>query len=242
MEENSALPPGQKDLIRMAFKKSLPVLFGYVFLGIAFGIVAEEAGLDLIWIALMSLIVFAGSMQFVMVPLLAAGVSPVTMAVTALFVNSRHLFYGLSFVESFKKIRHRWYMIFALTDETYSVLCGCKNEDPEEKYRDSWFWIALMDQIYWVIGSLAGAVLGTALPVDFSGIEFSMTALFVVILMEQVLGNKRAAGPAAAAGLAVGTVCLLVFGTANFLLPSLLITVMILAVWTGLAGGKEASA
>ncbi len=232
----------KKKIIAYAFKKSLPVMFGYIFLGIAFGIVAEEAGLSAGWVILMSLIVYAGSMQFVMVPLLASGVSPVTMAVTALFVNSRHLFYGLSFVESFKKMRHQWYMIFALTDETYSVLCGCRNEDPEEKHRDSWFWISLMDQTYWLTGSLVGVLLGSALPVDFSGIDFSMTALFVVILMEQILSNKKTAGPAALVGLVSGAVCLLCFGSDNFLLPALLITVTILSIWTGMNRRREAAA
>ncbi|MDO4490954.1 MAG: AzlC family ABC transporter permease [Lachnospiraceae bacterium] len=226
-------------LFKMAFLKSLPVLCGYVFLGIAFGIMAEEAGLAFGWILMMSLIVYAGSMQFVMVPLLVGAVSPVTMALTALFVNGRHIFYGISFVESFKKLRHRWYMIFALTDETYSVLCGCKNEDPGERNRDSWFWIALMDQSYWVLGSVIGALLGAALPVDFTGIDFSMTALFIVILLEQILGNKRVAGTSAAIGLVVGIICLLVFGTSSFLLPALLISVMLLSVWTGVAERRE---
>ncbi|MCQ2509589.1 MAG: AzlC family ABC transporter permease [Lachnospiraceae bacterium] len=230
---------GKAELLRMAFLKSLPVMCGYVFLGIAFGIMAEEAGLAFGWVLLMSLIIFAGSMQFVMVPLLVGAVSPITMALTALFVNGRHIFYGVSFVESFKKMKHRWYMIFALTDETYSVLCGCKNEDPEEKKRDAWFWIALMDQSYWVLGSVVGALLGAALPFDFTGIDFSMTALFVVILMEQILGNKRIAGPAALIGLVVGTISLFIFGTSGFLLPALLVSVMILSVWTGVSGRKE---
>lgn len=233
---------GKKGLLKMAFLKSLPVMCGYVFLGIAFGIMAEEAGLAFGWVLLMSLIVFAGSMQFVMVPMLVGAVSPVTMALTALFVNGRHIFYGVSFVESFKKLKHRWYMIFSLTDETYSVLCGCKNEDQEEKKRDGWFWIALMDHSYWVFGSVVGALLGAALPFDFTGIDFCMTALFIVILIEQVLGNKKISGPAALIGLVVGTASLLVFGVSNFLLPALLVSVMILSVWTGISGKEEKKA
>lgn len=232
----------KSELLRMAFLKSLPVMCGYVFLGIAFGIMAVEAGLNLFWVLLMSVIVFAGSMQFVMVPLLMGAVSPITMAVTALFVNSRHIFYGISFIESFKKMKSRWYMIFALTDETYSVLCGCKNEDPEEKNRAAWFWITLMDHSYWICGSVIGALLGAALPFDFTGIDFSMTALFIVILMEQVLSNKKLAGPAALIGLVIGTISLFIFGTDKFLLPALLVTVMILAVWTGASKSKEEKA
>ena len=129
----------KKELIKYAFVKSLPVMAGYIFLGIAFGILLSQAGYNFIWAFFMSLFVFAGSMQFAMVPLMAAGATPVVMAITALFVNSRHIFYGLSFIEAFKKLKGRPYLIFALTDETYSVLCGCKNEDPLEEKSKSWF-------------------------------------------------------------------------------------------------------
>lgn len=204
-------------------------MFGYVFLGIAFGIVASEAGYNVIWAFFMSVIVFAGSMQFVMVPLMASAVSPAAMALTALFVNFRHIFYGFSFVESFRKMKQRLYMIFSLSDETYSVLCGCRNEDPEETMRDAWFLIAFFDQCYWVTGSVIGAILGQALPFDFTGIDFSMTALFVVILIEQILSDPKRTYPAALAGLIVSAFCVAVFGTENFLVPSLLITVLFTA-------------
>ena len=99
--------------------------------------------------------------------------SPLTVAVKTLFVNSRHIFYGLSFIESFKKMKTQLYMIFSLSDETYSVLCSCKNEDPEEKNRPTWFLINLFDQSYWIIGSVIGALLGQVLPFDFTGIDKS---------------------------------------------------------------------
>ena len=215
-----------------AFVKSIPVMCGYIFLGIAFGILLQEAGYNWIWAFFMSLLVFAGSMQFVMVPLLVSCVSPLTMAVTALFVNCRHIFYGISFVESFKKMKQKIYMIFSLTDETYSVLCSCKNEDPEEKHRDSWFLIAAINHSYWVIGSVLGAWLGDILPFDFTGIDFSMTALFIVILLEQVLGAKVQTKTAAAFGLVIATVCLFIFGADRFLLPSMLLTVLVLSVYS----------
>ena len=217
--------------IRYAFLHSLPVMFGYVFLGIAFGIVLEEAGYNFLWALAISVFVFAGSMQFVLVPLLATAASPLTVAFTTLFVNSRHLFYGLSFIESFKKMKPRLYMIFSLTDETYSVLCGCRNEDPEEKLRDdTWFLIAIFDQSYWVIGSVIGAILGQVLPIDFTGIDFSMTALFTVILVDQVMSNPKATRFAACAGLIISALCVLILGPSRFLLPALLITVLIVAL------------
>jgi len=221
-----------KKRLKYAFPKTIPVMCGYIFLGIAWGIVLAEAGYNFIWAFFISSFVFAGSMQFTMVPLMVAGVSPVTMAVTTLFVNSRHLFYGLSFVESFKKIKQMPYMIFGLSDETYSVLCGCKNEDPEEKNRDSWFYITMLDQSYWIIGSVIGALLGEYLPIDFTGIDFAMTALFVVILLEQVLSNPKKNIAVAIAGAVATIVCLFIFGMESFLLPSLLITVTFVFVFS----------
>lgn len=212
---------------KYAFNKSLPVMFGYVFLGIAFGIVAHNAGFGVLWAFAMSVAVFAGSMQFVLVPLLASGASILTVIVTTLFVNSRHMFYGLSFVDSFRQLKSRLYMVFSLSDETYSVLCSCRSDDPKEEKRSSWPVIALLDQSYWVIGSVIGTLLGRALPIDFTGIDFSMTALFVVILLEQLLADRRAALPAVLSGLFSGILCLLLFGADNFLLPSLIITVLL---------------
>ena len=119
-----------KKYIKYAFSRTLPVLFGYIFLGIAFGIVLQQAGFNFIWAFCISLFLYAGSMQFVLVPLLASAASPLTVAVTTLFVNSRHVFYGLSFIESFKKMKTQLYMIFSLSDETYSVLCSCKTDQP----------------------------------------------------------------------------------------------------------------
>lgn len=220
----------KKEVFRYALIKSLPVMAGYLFLGTAFGIVLTEAGYNVWWALLMSSLVFAGSMQFVMVPMMVAAVSPLTMAITALFVNSRHLFYGLSFIESYKKMKTRPYMIFSLTDETYSVLCGCKTEDPEESHRSSWFLISLMDQMYWIIGSVFGSLLGQVLPFDMTGIDFSMTALFVVILIEQVLSMPSRKWFAAVCGLVTGVICLLILGSDKFLLPALLITVFFTAV------------
>lgn len=222
-----------KNKIQYAFIKSLPVLFGYVFLGIAYGIVLQQAGYNALWALGISSFVFAGSAQFVLVPMMAAGTSLITVAITILFVNSRHLFYGLSFTESFSKLKSKPYMIFSLTDETYSVFCGCRNEDPEEKMRDTWPLIAFFDQGYWVLGSVVGALLGEVLPFDMTGIDFSMTALFVVILVDQVRNNLKSAGKVALSSIIIAVICLFVFGTGNFLLPTLIISVLVVFVLTG---------
>lgn len=208
--------------MKSAFFKSLPVLCGYVFLGIAFGILLEQAGYNALWAFFISLFVYAGSFQFVLVPLLASGASLVTAAVTALFVNSRHIFYGLSFLKFFRAMGKRFpYMVFSLTDETYSVLCSCR----EEENTGEWFLIALFNHCYWIAGSVIGAVAGQLIPFDFTGIDFSMTALFAVILLNQILDAKRDTRLCALGGLLSGVVCLLLFSPDRFLLPALLLAV-----------------
>ncbi|MCF0160097.1 MAG: AzlC family ABC transporter permease, partial [Bacteroidaceae bacterium] len=159
-------------------------------------------------------------------------VTIITAALTTLLVNARHLFYGISFVDAYRKMKTRPYMIFSLTDETYSVLCGCKNEDPQETHRDAWFWISILHQSYWILGSVLGALLGQMLPIDFTGIDFAMTALFVVILLEQIWSDPAYATFPAVCGLIMGLVSLIIFGADKFLLPALIVTVLIVTVKT----------
>lgn len=218
-----------KKNLRFAFFKSIPVMCGYIFLGIAFGILLQTAGYNALWALAISAFVYAGSMQFVMVPMLLGNVSLWTMALTTVLVNSRHIFYGLTFVESFQKMKTKIYMIFSLSDETYSVLCACKNMDPDEKHRDAWFFISALDQLYWIAGSVIGAILGQTLPIDFSGIDFAMTALFVVILIEQILGKAVQTKVAALTGGVVSLISLVILGANRFLMPALLVTVFILS-------------
>lgn len=202
-----------------AAMSSVPVLFGYVFLGIAFGILLQKSGYSWRWALASSLFVYAGSMQFLLVTLFSQGASLLYTAVMTFFVNGRHLFYGLSFVEKYRDCgKLRPYLIFSLTDETYSVLCGCKIPEGMDRRR-VWFFISLLDQCYWILGSVAGTLLGQALPFNTQGIEFSMTALFVVILTEQ--WREREARFSAAVGLVSSSACLLLLGSDRFLLPAL---------------------
>ncbi len=216
----------QKKTLLFAFKKSLPILFGYVFMGIAFGIMLNQAGYTWQWALLISTLVYAGSMQFVLVSFLAAGTALPTVALMTLLVNFRHVFYGLSFLSAFKKMGKKYYyMIFSLTDETYSVLCNCKYPKGVNR-KDANFCIALFNQCYWVLGSVLGALIGQILPFDTAGIEFSMTALFLVIFMDQWKTYKNHLP--ALIGLGISAVSLVVFGMDNFLLPALLVTVLVL--------------
>ena len=232
-----------RQTVRFAFYKTIPVLLGYLFLGLAFGLLLQEAGYSFWWALLSSGIVYAGSIQFVLVEFLSGGTGLLTVAVMTLLINSRHAFYGLSFVEKFRKMKTYPYMIFSLTDETYSLLCSLKvPEGIDEK--KAMFLIALFDQLYWVAGSVLGAALGQVLPFDMKGIDFAMTALFVTIFVDQ--WREAKSHLPAIVGLCSAAVCLLIFGGSNFILPSLIITVGILMALKGrletsLSGKAEAS-
>lgn len=211
---------------RFAFRQSLGVLFGYVFLGTAFGILLRQAGFGALWSLAFSGLVYAGSLQFVLAGFLAAPTALPTVALMSLFINARHLFYGLSFIERFRSMgKKRPYMIFSLTDETYSVLCGMDEVPAGVDKNGAMFLVALLDQLYWVAGSLLGTFAG-GLPLDFTGIDFSMTALFLVIFLEQWRGAKSHLP--ALLGLGCGAVFLLALGPDNFLLPALCTTVAVL--------------
>lgn len=210
---------------RRALKLSLPVLAGYVVLGIAFGATLAQAGYGPAWALLISTTVYAGSLQFVMVPLMASGASLVTVALTALMVNARHVFYGLSFVERFSGLgRLRPYLIFSLTDETYSVFCGMD----EHESGGVMVRVAAYDQLYWIAGSVAGALMAQGLPFDLTGIDFSMTALFAVICVERAMNHADRLPMALGAVISVGA--LLLLGPDAFLAPALAATALALTV------------
>ena len=159
-------------------------MIGYVFLGMAFGILCEQQGYSALWAFFMSFFVYAGSMQFVMLTFFHSGFHLLEAAIVTLTVNARQLFYGLSFLDVFSRMgKKKWYMIFSLTDETYSLLCAIPDQKAEHG-KKLMFFISLFDQCYWVIGSVIGAVLGSLLNFDTTGIDFAMTALFTVIFVD----------------------------------------------------------
>lgn len=168
-----------------AFPVTLPVLMGYLSIGIAFGLMLERIGYNFIWAFFMSLTIYAGSGQYLGVELLATGAVLADVALLTLLINFRHLVYGLSMLEKFRGMGWRkLYMMFSLTDETYALLSGVQapvGVDPKRFY----FCVALLDHSYWILGSVIGAVAGALLPLDITGIDFAMTALFIVIAVEQ---------------------------------------------------------
>ena len=206
-----------------AFRLTIPVMCGYLFLGTAFGATLAQAGFGPVWALMMSGLVYAGSLQFVMVPLMASGTALATVALTALMVNARHLFYGVSYIDRFRRMGLlRPYMIFSLTDETYSVFCSLPGEESDGVM----LRVALYDQLYWVAGSVIGAALAQQLPFDLTGIDFSMTALFIVICVERVL-SKADRLPAAVGG-GCALLFLLLLGPDRFLAPALAATAVLL--------------
>lgn len=226
----------KKSAIHTAFLDTIPVLTGYVFLGFGFGILLHQSGYGVLWAAAMSLFIYAGSMQYVAVSLLAGGAGLLTAALTTVVVNARHLFYGISMVDAYKDAgRKKPYMIFALTDETYSLVS--RNQVPEGMDRHTYcFLVSLFDQIYWVAGSVMGSLAGTLLPINYEGIEFVLTALFVTIFVEQWLSTRNHVP--ALIGVAATVVCLLVFGRDVFLIPSMVLIAVLLTV-TQKTGRRE---
>ena len=216
---------------RQAFYRSIPVLAGYVVLSIGFGILMRDAGYGLLWTAAMSLLIYAGSMQYVGVGLLAGGASVLTAAITTVMVNARHLFYSISMIDTYKRAgKYKPYLLFALTDETYSLLCDGKVPDGAEPelFR---FLVSLFNQCYWVAGSLIGNLLGEVLPFSTRGIEFSMTALFVASFTEQWLTTKDHVP--AITGLLGTLACLVAFGPERFLIPAMLLITLVLLLLRG---------
>ena len=206
-----------------AVKLTIPVMCGYLFLGTAFGATLAQAGFGPVWALMMSGLVYAGSLQFVMVPLMASGAALATVALTALMVNARHLFYGVSYIDRFRRMGwRRPYMIFSLTDETYSVFCSLGGEESDGVM----LRVSLYDHLYWITGSVIGAALARQLPFDLTGVDFSMTALFIVICLERAL-SKADRMPVAVGG-ACALLFLLLLGPDRFLAPALAATALVL--------------
>ena len=216
-----------KETLKYSFLASLPVMAGYIVLGIAFGLMMYDKGYSFWWCILMSVTIYGGSMQYVGVGLLTGGVSLATAALTTLMVNARHLFYGISMVDAYKGTgKRKPYLIFALTDETFSLV---SQGAPEHVERNRYFFlVSLLNQCYWVVGSVLGALAGK-LPMDFTGIDFALTALFITIFVEQWLTTKNHFP--ALVGVISAIVCLIVFGADGFLIPTMILIAAILVIY-----------
>lgn len=220
----------KKQALRTVFLDTVPVLTGYLFLGAGFGILlAEQTGKGVLWAFLMGLFVFAGSGQYLAVSLLASGASLVSAAIATLLVNARHIFYGISLIDTYKGSgKKKPYMIFALTDETYTLVT--QNQPPEGMSRHQYcFLVSLLDHIYWILGCTLGNIAGSLIPISFEGVEFVLTALFVTMFVEQWLSTKNHAS--ALIGVASTALCLALFGKDIFLIPSMVLIALLLTVF-----------
>ena len=203
------------NVLRYVIRDTLPVLTGYLALGMGFGVLMQTNGYGILLPIMMSIFIFSGSMQYAAVGLLTSGASMLTVALTTLVVNARYFFYGISMAKPYRKTgAAKPYLIFALTDETYSLVCS------GEKDLRYCLLVSLFDHIYWITGTLLGTLLSSAVTFNSRGIEFAQTALFLTVFTEQWLNTKNHIP--AVTGVALTVLCVLAFGSGNFLIPAML--------------------
>lgn len=224
--------------IKEAFIASIPVMMGYIVLGIAFGMLLESKGYNFLYALLMSAFIYAGSMQFVAINLLSASASFLNAAIMTLLINARHLVYGLSMIKKFEGMgKLKPYMIFSLTDETYSLLVGTQTpQECSEKYY--YFFISFFNQCYWIMGSVVGALIGSMISINTTGLDFAMTALFVVIVLEQYLSSDKHIYTYIGFVISIG--CLIIFGSESFIIPAMIGIIISLLIMYQKGGNKNA--
>lgn len=214
--------------LRRAFLATIPVLTGYLFLGLGCGILLHEAGIGTGWAVGMSLFLYSGSMQYLIADLLPAGASLLTIGITTLLVNARHIFYGISMIDSYRDIGPaKPYLAFAMTDETYSLLCNLPDDLTGRAKRRYCFYVTALDHLYWIVGCLLGSLAGAIIPFSTEGIEFTLTALFITVFVEQWCSTKD--HTPAIIGLGASAAALLLFGE-DMLIPAMVFITVSLAV------------
>ena len=232
----------QKKIIKNSFKysleRSVPILIGFFPVGTVYGLMMSATGYNFLWSAAASLFVYAGSLQMLMISFFQSDMSILTIAVTALLLNSRHMFYGLSFIEKFRSYGGwKWFLIYGMPDESYSLLCSYV---PREGVEEKWVHIFSTGLIwlYWIAFSVLGGLVGQLITFDTTGIDFALTALFIVILLDQIKSTGMKL-PALIGGVS-SVLCIIILGRDNFLLPSLAVTVLVLLLLRNkLEGGAE---
>ncbi len=227
--------------IKKAFISSLPVMAGYLALGFGFGVLLRLKGFGIIWAVCMSATIYSGSLQYIGVDLLASGASLLNTAITTLTVNARYLFYGISLIDKYKGAGlKKIYLMFALTDETYSLTSSDESikgvKDPQAYY----FLLSFLNQCYWIAGGVLGSLAGKMLNFNSEGVDFVLTALFVTIFIGQWLDNRE--HRPAIAGVASSVICLLIFGSENFLIPAMICIAATLILMRGKLDKDEAVA
>lgn len=213
---------------RAAFPHTIPILAGFLFLGASYGILARVSGLSFVYPLVMSIVIFGGSLEFVAVSMLAGTFAPLQTLILTLMIQARHLFYGISMLEKYRGTGlKKLYLIFGMCDESFSI--NCTAEPPEGVDRGRFmFAITLLNQSYWVTGATLGGLLGGLISFDTHGLEFVMTAMFVVIFLENWLKEKRHLP--AIIGMAASILCLILFGADSFLIPTMAAILLLLTL------------
>ena len=220
--------------LRAAFPHTVPILTGFLFLGMTYGVYMASLGFSWIYPTLIALTIYAGSMEFVTANMLLGAFNPLQAFAMTLMVNARHLFYGLAMLDRFRGLGwKKLYLIFGMCDETFSVTCSTR---APEGVDEGWFmtFVTLLDQLYWVLGAALGGLCGALLTLNTEGLDFVMTAMFVVIFLENWLKEEN--HTSSLLGLGLPLVCLVLFGAQNFILPSM---AAILLALTALRGRLE---
>ena len=220
--------------LRAAFPHTVPILTGFLFLGMTYGVYMASLGFSWIYPTLMALTIYAGSMEFVTANMLLGAFNPLQALAMTLMVNARHLFYGLAMLDRFRGLGwKKLYLIFGMCDETFSVTCSTR---APEGVDEGWFmtFVTLLDQLYWVLGAALGGLFGSLLTLNTEGLDFVMTAMFVVIFLENWLKEEN--HTSSLLGLGLPLMCLVLFGAQNFILPSM---AAILLALTALRGRLE---
>ncbi len=215
----------KKAALRAALPHTIPVLTGYIVLGAVYGILMDSMGFSLLWSLLASTFIYAGSMQFLSVTMLSSGFNPLFTLWMTLMLNSRHLFYGVSMLEKYRGLgRLKPYLIFSLTDETFSLVCST---EPPEGVDRKWFlfFLSFLNQMYWISGSLLGGILGRMIEFNNKGIEFVLTALFVVIFLNQWQTAKNHLP--ALLGVTGAVLCRLIFGASYYFIIATMLFILI---------------
>lgn len=211
-----------------AFPCTIPIMTGFLFLGAAYGIYARSAGLPAAVPIIMAAVVFAGSLEFVAVEMMTAAAvfDPLGALLMAVMVNARHLFYGISMLDKYKNTgKKRWYLIFGMCDESFSINCTA---DVSEDIDKGWFYffVTLLNQIYWVTGASLGTLAGTF--INVKGLDFVMTALLTVLFIDNLLKEKSHAG--SVVGICAALLCLIIFGGDSFIIPAMLLILLALTI------------
>ena len=209
-----------KNTFKLAFIDTLPVMAGYIVLGSGFGILMANNGFSILHSLLMSVFIYAGSLQYLGISLLVNGASIISIAISSFLVNARHFLYGISMFSKYKNTGNKKpYLIFSLTDETYSLVSNKNN-------KDYFFIVSILNHLYWILGTLLGSLISTIFTFNTEGLDFVLTALFIVIFIDNWLNTKD--NYSALCGLILPSICLLLFGKDNFLIPSMILIVLFL--------------